>query len=301
MAKNRSTFGKPRRKAGLCAAGVLLLSLAGDAGVDSLGILTTADNVVINGVHAPTGTTIFSGDYIEAMQSPALIIFGSGSRVQLVKAKARISRQADILLLEADAGLIRFSLEGKGEQVEIRAADRRFVMRKKDGTAVGSVAVNSNGQLAMALCRGTFEMIGPNSKEASEITVKKPMVDLDQNGKGSIQRGGDLLTDASKTWREDELAGKVARIGKESYEILWNSENSFTVNGTWNVASGSYAYQIVDPASPVLPRITAVTGVLGVIYCMAPETISIITPAAASAVGGAVLFQQLDKSETTRP
>lgn len=85
------------------------------------------------------------------------------------------------------------------------------------------------------------------------IGVRTPFI---QNVSGAITTGGNTLTDSSAAYKPNQLAGSVlnvlANVGGqlllgETFRITGNTTNVITVNGSWSLESGTYAYQVVTP------------------------------------------------------
>src|SRR5262245_37395031 len=107
----------------LCALTVTAtapFSLAETLLTSPLGSVFTAGRVTIGGSVAPTGTTIFAGDRVSTLESPALINLATGSRIEMAKALATFNREGQTLVVKATTGLLRFNFK-KGEAVRLHA------------------------------------------------------------------------------------------------------------------------------------------------------------------------------------
>ena len=223
-----------------------------------LGSLVTTGRVRVGSASAPTGTTIFSGDRIEAEEAPALVNLSSGSRMQLAKAAVTLSRRGDTLVLDATRGLVRFNIK-KGEQLQINAGRYSFTSAA-GGAHVGELGLNQNGQIVLAVSEGLLAGSDTAKGERIEITPEHPMMMLDQSGQGSLTRGGKTLTDTSKNWQPNEHRGKCVVAGGEAYHIDGNTANTLTVRGAWKLTTGSYDYKITDCTRDALIAAGATAG-----------------------------------------
>jgi hypothetical protein len=272
----------------------VMLSARVAADNSSLGVIASSGTLLINGRPASTGTTLFSGDTVESRDGSALLRFHDGNRVELVGAKAALARDGQTLIIRPHTGLMRFNFTERGD-TRIFAGRFQMIVSNEELPAVGGLAVNQNGQLAVTMCSGRLK--ATDETEEHEITREKSLLVLRQTGTGSLRRGEDSLLDGTKSWRSGELKGKAIRVGDEMHEILWNNENSLTIDGTWEKPTGWYGYEIRESSgAPLLPQVP--------INCLTPQSLDIISPAAAAAtgagIGTAVGFYSTSKSESSR-
>jgi hypothetical protein len=243
----------------------------------SLGVIAASDRIIINGLAASGGTTVFPGDTIEARDGPALLSFHDGNRVELVKAKATFTREGQRLILQPQTGLLRFNFK-EGQDVLILAGRYHLVSGDKKTPSIGGLAINQNGQLAVKLCLGTLLATGNQQSETYRVTPEKSLLILRQVGLGNLHHGEDTLADATKAWQIDELKGQNIRIGDETHVILSNGETSLTIDAVWEKPSECYPYEIKEQSGTSRhPKVA--------INCSTPEPLDIIVPAAVAAAG----------------
>lgn len=71
--------------------------------------------------------------------------------------------------------------------------------------------------------------------------------------RGMITQGGNTLTDMSQNWGTDMLAGAVVYIQsadlvyQEAFNIISNTKNTLTIQGTWASPSNQYPYLVETP------------------------------------------------------
>jgi hypothetical protein len=208
-----------------------------------LGVIVTSGTVIVGNSTAPTGTTVFAGDRVIATSVPALINLTSGSRIEMTKAVATISRQGKTLVVQAGEGLLRFNFL-RGEQVHINAGSYNFTTVGMNSAHVGELGLNRNGQVVLAVSEGRFDSLNTANGERDEVYPDNVFQATLLEGKGAITKGGNTLTDTSKSYKADELKGKCVTVSNERYVIVGNTANAITILGAWNQDTGSYDYTI---------------------------------------------------------
>ena len=208
-----------------------------------LGTLVTAGNATIGNIAAPTGTTIFNGDMVTSAQT-ALINFASGSRIEMTKAAANFAREGKTLIVQASQGLLRFNLLGC-DQVQFDAGAYRFTTVGNSGH-VGELGLNRGGQVVMRVKEGDFLAVNNETGAKADVTPDNPLIVTIRSGQGTMLKGGHDVTDAAKSFQSNELQGKCIVGGDEVYRILGNDPNVIAIKGAWKLASGNYAYKVVD-------------------------------------------------------
>ncbi len=214
---------------------------AGAAAADPLGSVVSAGRTRIGGTEAPTGTTVFSGDRVVSDGS-ALIQLHGGSRIELTKAAANFDRRGGALVVEVDAGLLRFSFS-RGEQVEIEAGGFRL-RPAGDSETVGELGMNRRGQMAVNILEGAFGVLDTANGQRTEVSASRPFAVMNVTGRGRIS--GQTIEDDFLSLEEDSLQGRCIVAGGEAYAISGNSRSVITINGTWGLKAGDHAYQVVD-------------------------------------------------------
>jgi hypothetical protein len=220
-------------------------SLAETLAASPLGVIVTSGTVTVGSSAAPTGTTIFAGDSVATTDVPALINLISGSRIEMTKAVATLSRQGKTLLVEASEGLLRFNFL-KGEEVQINAGRYKFTAVGKDSAHIGELGVNRNGQVVLTVNEGVFSSLNTVSGERAVVLPNNPLLATELGGKGTVTMGGQTLTDTSKSYKADELKGKCIVAGKEAHQIVANTATVITTKDSWKLNSGTYEYKIID-------------------------------------------------------
>jgi hypothetical protein len=210
-----------------------------------LGVIMTPGTIIVGNSVAPTGTTIFAGDRVAATSAPALINLTSGSRIEMTKAVAALSRQGETLVVQASEGLLRFNFL-KGEEVRVHAGRYNFTAVGKDSAHVGELGLNQNGQVVLAVSEGMFDSLNTVSGERTVVSPSTPLQATELEGKGALTKGGTTLTDTSKAYKADALKGKCIVAGGEAYPIASNTATVITIKGSWKLNSGTYDYKIAD-------------------------------------------------------
>ncbi len=291
-------------------------SLAEVAGESSIGSIVTAGKVVVGNSAASTGTTLFAGDHVTAMETPALIVLNSGSRVEMTQAAATFSRQGNLLVVQAAQGLLRFNFY-KGEAVQIIAGKFRFVAAGSDTPHTGVLGVNRNGQVAIDTLEGKFDAVNTASGKNFEVPSWATFIATDQTGTGTVTKGQKTVTDTSKTWTPNELKGQCIVAGAEAFAILANTEHSFTIKGKFK-DDGNLDYKILpcnasdlekagassEAAASAAAAGTSVGGTAGAaagtIAGISTKTALIIGGVAMAGVGLGVGIHEATKSPSTR-
>jgi len=288
-------------------------------GAAQLGVVITPAKVTVGNSTAPTGTTLFAGDRVSALESPALINFNSGSRVEMTKAAAAFSRDGDTLVVQASQGLLRFNFKN-GEAVQINAGRFQFTAAGNGSAHAGELGLNRNGQVAMNLNEGVFAALDTSTGARFEVPSGTTFAATDQSGKGTIAKGGKTLTDSSKTWKESELKAQCVVAGGEAFAIVSNTATVATIKGTWKLADGAYDYKILEckkdaliaagataaaaagaaAAGAAVAGAVAAGAAAGAAAGISGATVAIIAGVAAAAVGVGVGIQQATKTASAR-
>lgn len=235
----------------LIAAATAPFSLAETLAARPLGTVVTAAKVMVGNASAPTGTTIFAGDTV-ASTEPALINFSTGSRIEMTKAAANFSRQGQTLVVAANQGLLRFNFPA-GEQVQLSAGDYKFTSTGNSGH-IGELGLNRSGQVVMSVTQGVFAAVNAATGAATAVVPNSPLVATAQGGQGTILKGGNSLTDSSKSYQQNELKGKCIVGGAEAYRVEGNASNVITIQGSWKMNSGNYSYKIEECTKEALMK-----------------------------------------------
>jgi hypothetical protein len=215
-----------------------------------LGTIVARGDVRVGNRTAPSGTTVFDGDRILALNnSTALVQLAGGGRIEVVNGIADLHREGNRLLVKAERGLLRFRFE-VDSRVRFRAGRYDFTSSSSHSAHAGDLGLNLNGQVAMVLTSGSFMATRILDGATLQVVPDAPMVVLDQFGRGSVAQNGRNLTDRSKSWQTNELKGKCVSAGGERYRILDNTRNDLTIEGTWKLATGVYDYTIADCPEP---------------------------------------------------
>jgi hypothetical protein len=220
-------------------------SVAETLAASPLGVIVTQGTVTVGNSIAPTGTTVFAGDRVAATSQPALINFSSGGRIEMTKAVATLSREGNTLVVKPVEGLLRFNFV-KGEEVRINAGRYNFTAVGKDSAHTGELGLNRNGQIVLSMTEGVFNSIDTASGQQTEVTPNKPLRATDLQGKGTVSKGGNALTDASKAYTVDVLNQKCIVVEKEAHPIASNNATVITIKGSWKLNSGAYDYKVTD-------------------------------------------------------
>lgn len=289
-------------------------SLAETVAASPLGAVVTAGTVTVGSSVAPTGTTIFVGDRVATSDTPALINFNSGSRIEMTKAAATFSRQGEALVVQASQGLLRFNFT-KGEEVQISAGRYNFTAVGKDSAHAGELGLNQNGQVVLAVAEGVFASLNTVTHERTEVLPNSPLIATDLSGQGTVSKNGNTLTDASKSYQPDELKGKCIVAGGEAHQIVGNSAATITIKGTWKLNSGSYDYKVVDCTKDALVAAGATAAAAAAVATgaaaagaagagaaagISATTIALIVAGVAGAVGIGIGVYESQKSASSR-
>ena len=276
-----------------------VISLAGGSASPPLGTVVTSERVIISGQPAPTGTTLFSGDRLKVGNAPALVRFNSGGRIQMISAAATFRQDGDFLIIEPEYGLLLFNFGAK-DNVRIVSGGREFTLRPQSAPCLGSLALNRNGQIALGLVKGEFDLRMADGGRRT-ISSSTPLVVLNESGNAWLSRGGNKLVDESKSWNADELEGMSVRVGGETHEIIGNSGDCIYLDGKWSQSSGNYEYEIhFDTAARVPVVIPVGEARAAVIPGLPAATVSTIAPDVPAATGAGIGFRLLDKTDSSR-
>jgi hypothetical protein len=216
-----------------------------------LGTITSKGNVTVGNSTAPTGTTIFTGDRVVSSQ-PALIDFGSGSRVEVTKAAATFAREGKTLVIKADRGLLRFNFVA-GEDVRIDTGDYRITSEESSGS-MGELGLNGEGQMVLDMRSGRASILDRTTGRIASAVPGRPVVMLAEGGNGLISENGKSVTDASKKFKANELKGMCIVGGKEAYPVTGNSSSRISIKGKWEKDGGVIEYQIVECTQEAITR-----------------------------------------------
>jgi|GEM_PF-3263783 hypothetical protein len=220
-------------------------SISETVAASPLGVIATQGTVTVGNSAAPTGTTLFAGDRIAATNLPALVSLKSGSRIEMTKAVATLSREGNTLVVQPVEGLLRFNFV-KGEEVQINTGRYNFTTVGKDSSHAGELGLNRNGQLVLAMTEGTFASFNTVSGEQKEVSPNKPLQATDLQGNGTITKGEKTLTDNSKAFDVNRLNKRCIVAEKEAHSIASNTATVITVKGSWKLNTGAYDYKISD-------------------------------------------------------
>ncbi len=223
------------------------LSLAEAASSGPIASLFTSTSASIDTVNAPTGTSIFAGDRIQAKHSPALIRFFNGSAVQMTGADASFNLQGDALLIHAESGLLSFNI--KEYETTITAGPFKIFSQLPGKTHAGILGLN-NRRIVMSVDEGLFACVDTRTNYMFNVSPEAPLL-LQSYGRGDIQKGGNTLADPGKSWKIDELKGSYINIRDEYHEILSNSQTMIEIKGTWRLETGSYDYMLIPAEAAV--------------------------------------------------
>ena len=286
-------------------------SVAETVAASPLGVIATQGTVTVGDSAAPTGTTLFAGDRIAATNLPALVSFNSGSRIEMTKAVATLSREGSTLVVQPVEGLLRFDFV-KGEEVQIKTGRYNFTTVGKDSSHAGELGLNQNGELVLAMTEGTFASFDTVSGEQKEVSPNKPLQATSLQGKGTITKGGNTLTDNSKAFDVNALDKRCIVAEKEAHAIASNTETAITVKGSWKLNTGAYNYKISDcnkeallAAGASAASATAAVGAAGgaaagAVAGLSTAAIVGIAGGAAAAVGVGIGLYETIKSSATR-
>jgi len=220
-------------------------SVAETVAASPLGVIATQGTVTVGNSAAPTGTTLFAGDRITAANLPALVSFKSGSRIEMTKAVATLSREGNTLVVQPVEGLLRFNFV-KGEEVQINTGRYNFTTVGEDSSHAGELGLNRNGQLVLAMTEGTFASFDTVSGEQKEVSPNKPLQATSLEGKGAITKDEKTVTDNSKAFDVNALDKRCIVAEKEAHAIKSNTATVITVKGSWKLRTGTYDYKISD-------------------------------------------------------
>jgi hypothetical protein len=245
------------------------LASAGTVGSSPIGKLATSGKVVVGDMPAPTGTVIFSGESVVTKDSPALISFRDGSSVVIPQgAAATFYRTGNTLMIHAVRGGMGFNFV-PGEQVNIQAGIYRFTTSGLGRVNAGEIALSSDGQVAMSVSSGSFSGMSLPSGARFEVSPdSEPVPAPQQRLKGELTKGKNTFTDSRQNWTPNSLKGQILGVAGEKHKVVSNTTMTITIEGSWNLASGTYEYSF--------------TGVAGGGF---PKWAKVVVPAAAAAGG----------------
>ena len=188
------------------------MSVAGTLGVEPLAAVVSSGIIRVDNAKASTGTTIFAGDRISAQDSPALVSFPSGSRIEMTKAAAIFTREGDTLVVRANEGLLRFNFK-KGEQVQIAAAQYQFRAIGNDAAHVGELGLNKNGELAMVLAQGVFAASNSVTGERIQVNPGQPLILMNAEAKSTTTQASKASKSAAKAGSTTQTSAAAAGAG----------------------------------------------------------------------------------------
>jgi hypothetical protein len=218
-------------------------SMAETSASSPLGTILASNPVMIGNSAAPTGTTIFPGDRVTSNEQ-AVIDLNNGSRIEITRATVDFTRQGKRIVIKTDPGLLRFCFK-QGEEVQINAGEYGFTT-VGNSRHVGALGFDRRGQIAMNVSEGAFAVFNRAAGTKTEVNPNIPLVVMVQSGEGSISKSGQSLTDNALALIPNALSAKCIVVGKEAHSIAANSQNTITIEGTWELKTGKYAYKVVD-------------------------------------------------------
>jgi hypothetical protein len=153
------------------------------AATADIGVIATAGGVTVNQNQAPTGTTVFSNDKVEAVKTPTVINLKSGGRIEMTKAAVTFAMEDDTLVVRPSHGVFRFNFL-KDEKVRIDT--KCYDLFSGQDNAIGALELNGQ-EFDVALASGslTYDANG----EKFSTTPDNPFHVSD--------RGNDCVVDAA--------------------------------------------------------------------------------------------------------
>jgi hypothetical protein len=162
----------------------------------------------------------------------------------MTRAAATFARQGEVLVVQAQQGLILFNFP-ENENVQIDAGEYRFSAIDRSNH-IGELGLNRNGQLVMNMKEGAFAALNTNTGERTEVSANRPLVVLAQSGQGQLTKGGKSLRDTSKIYQANELKGMCVVGASEAFRIVGNTTSVISIDGAWKTNSGAYDYRVVE-------------------------------------------------------